>query len=334
MGRITRGGVEVLCKMANSSLANATWHKYHSCWNMVRKILEDKGLELSFPLKQDMLWTIMACLVEKGLKATTIEGYIASLKQAHVVRGLGGEVFDDPLVKAAVKGMKNREALEPKKEKVTVTIDMLKRWKESIKRRRDDYVDRRLIWLAICWMFCGSFRPTELLEGGEAKGDVVGQKTLRWDDVGSLEEVVGGKKEEVVQVKLRGPKTMRVMPHQVVALPTVKSSLCPVLAWKGYVKARGGRGEGGDPVFRWKNGKSFNTRDLGRILWEMSRVGERVTPRDLRAGMPTLLARRGVKEESLKMLGRWKSGAFNNYVRRGRENNWRESRDVLKLVLN
>ena len=89
---------------------------------------------------------------------------------------------------------------------------------------------------------------------------------------------------------------MRVMPHQVVALPTVKLSLCPVLAWKGYVKARRGRGERGDPVFRWKDGKNFSTRDLGRILWEMSRVGERVTPRDLRAGMPTLLARRGVKE--------------------------------------
>ena len=59
--------------------------------------------------------------------------YIASLKQPHVVRGLGGEVFDDPLVKAAMKGMKEREALEPKKEKVTVTIEMLKRWKESIK---------------------------------------------------------------------------------------------------------------------------------------------------------------------------------------------------------
>ena len=78
--------------MANGSLANATWHKYHSCWKMIRKILEDKGLELSFPLKQDMLWMIIACLVEKGLKATTIEGYIASLKQAHIVRGLGGDI--------------------------------------------------------------------------------------------------------------------------------------------------------------------------------------------------------------------------------------------------
>ena len=52
-------------------------------------------------------------------------------------------------------------------------------------------------------MFCGSFRPTELLEGGEVKGDIVGQKTLRWEDVGRVEEVVGKKKEEVVQVKLR-----------------------------------------------------------------------------------------------------------------------------------
>ena len=110
-----------MCKMANSSLANATWHKYRSCWNMVRKLL-DKGLELRFPLKQETLWLIIACLVERGLRAMTIEGYIASLKQAHVVRGLGGDLFDDPLVKAAMKGMKNREAFEPKKEKVTVQL--------------------------------------------------------------------------------------------------------------------------------------------------------------------------------------------------------------------
>ena len=46
---------------------------------MVRKLL-DKGLELRFPLKQETLWLIIACLVERGLRAMTIEGYIASLK--------------------------------------------------------------------------------------------------------------------------------------------------------------------------------------------------------------------------------------------------------------
>ena len=71
-----------------------------------------------------------------------------------------------------------------------------------------------------------------------------------------------------------------------------------------------------------------------RMMWGWSRIGERVTPRDLRAAMPTLLARRGVKEETLKMLGRWKSNAFNSYIRKGRENDWGEAKNALQMVLN
>ena len=124
------------------------------------------------------------------------------------------------------------------------------------------------------------------------------------------------------------------MPNHVVALRAISSTMCPVLAWKGFIKARGGRGEDDDPVFRWQNGGHFNTRELGRMMWGWSRIGERVTPRDLRAAMPTLLARRGVKEETLKMLGRWKSNAFNSYIRKGRENDWGEAKNALQMVLN
>ena len=106
------------------------------------------------------------------------------------------------------------------------------------------------------------------------------------------------------------------------------------LAWNGFIKARGGYGKEEEPVFKWKNGKLFNTRELGKMMWSWSKVGERVTPRDLRAAMPTLLARRGVKEETLKMLGRWKSSAYNAYIRKGRENDWGEAKEALQMVLN
>ena len=335
LGHRLKGGVEqVLCEAANGSLARATWSKYQSCWSQVQKALGGKGIELKFPIDQEMLWTIVACLIERKLKATTIDGYVASLKQAHVVRGFGTTIFDDPFVKAVSKGLKNKEALEPKREKVVVTAEMMRRWREIIKKRDCCYEDRRMIWMAVLWLFCGSFRPSELLAEGEERGGDVGSKMIRWKDVQKLEEKREQGREEVVQIKLRAPKTIRSMPNQVVALPAISSTMCPVLAWKGFIKARGGRGEDDDPVFRWQNGGPFNTRELGRMMWGWSRIGERVTPRDLRAAMPTLLARRGVKEETLKMLGRWKSNAFNSYIRKGRENDWGEAKNALQMVLN
>ena len=81
-------------------------------------------------------------------------------------------------------------------------------------------------------------------------------------------------KEEVVQIKLRAPKTVRTMPNQIVALPSIRSTMCPVLAWKGFIKARGGRGADEEPVFKWKDGSLFNTRELGKMMWGWSRIGE------------------------------------------------------------
>ena len=146
MGKRLKGGVEqILCEAANSSLARATWSKYQSCWAQVQRVLGEKGIELIFPLDQEMLWTIVACLIERKLKPSIIDGYLASLKQAHAVRGLGTNIFEDPLVKAVSRGLKNKEVLEPKKEKVVVTAEMLSRWKETIKKREGEYEDRRMI---------------------------------------------------------------------------------------------------------------------------------------------------------------------------------------------
>ena len=136
-------------------------------------------------------------------------------------------------------------------------------------------------------------------------------------------------REEVVQIKLRGPKTVRTMTNQTVALPSICSTMYPVLAWKVFIKARGGRGEDNEPVLKWKDGSLFNTRELGRLICGWSRSGERLTPRDLRAAMPTLLVRRGVKEETLKILGWWKSNTFNSYIRKGHENDWGEAKKRL-----
>ena len=329
---------EVLCRAANGSLASVTWAKYEGCWKIVQKLVEEKGLKVSFPLTTTSLRIIMGVLIESGRKPGTIDGYMASLKQAHKVRGFDDKVFDDPLIKAVGKGMKNIAAMEPRLERVCITVVTMKRWRVKVKNMNEAYLDRRMIWLALSWIYCGSLRPSELLaEGEDRTGRGVGAKALRWKSVVRLEEVQKGAKEEVVQITLTAPKTVRTMPVQVIALPSIGSTLCPVSAWKAFVKAfvkeKGKSWKEDDLVFVWSNGKPFTSRELGRLMTAWSGQEARATPRDLRAALPSLLARKGVKEETLKMLGRWSSSAYNSYIRKGRANSWADAKAALQLAL-
>ena len=336
LGKKLPGGMEeILCQAANGSLASATWKKYESCWRVVEKLVVAKGGSLSFPLSQEALWMAMGVLVESGKKPCTIDGYMASLKQAHKIRGHDTTIFDDPLIKAVGRGLKNRVSLEPKEEKAIITMAIMKKWRNNVRVMKAPYVDRRMIWTALSWIFCGSLRPSEILaEGEDRTGSGIGTKALRWKSVKLVDHKLDGKREEVVQITLTAPKTMRTMPYQVVALPAVSSVLCPVAAWRALGKAKGKVGHQEDLVFSWSSGSPFTIRELGRLMGEWSDQESRYTPRDLRAALPTLLARKGVSEDTLKMLGRWSSKAFNSYIRQGRANAWTDAKNALQLALN
>ena len=334
VGRKLPGGiVEALCKAANSSLAASTWKKYEGCLRVAKKMMEKRGVRIGFPLSQEELWMVVGALIQEGKKPATIDGYLCSLKQAHRVRGYSGDIFEDPLVKSATKGLKNVIAAEPKVERAVISIQMMKGWRKRVQVLALPYVDKRMIWLCLSWIFCGSLRPSELLAEGETVGGDLGQKALRWKNVLDIEERSKGRKEEVIQISLTAPKTVRYMPRQVVALPAVQSVLCPVSAWKAFAKVMKGRMDPEGLVFCWSSGRPFTSRELGKLMTLWSGPEARVTPRDLRAALPSLLARKGVKEDTLKMLGRWSSSAYNNYIRKGRANSWADAKKALEMVL-
>ena len=336
LGRKLPGGIEkVLCQAANGSLASSTWRKYESCWKVVEELVRTKGGSISFPLSQEALWFAMGVLVESGKKPGTIEGYMASLKKAHEVRGYDTIIFEDPLIKAVGRGLKNQVSMEPVEEKANISIATMKKWRDNVRVMKNPYIDRRMIWTALSWIFCGSLRPSEILaEGEDRAGAGIGSKALRWKSVKLMDHKQEGRREEVVQITLTAPKTMRTMPYQVVALPAVSSVLCPVSAWKAFVKAKRKTGSQEDLVFSWSSGAPFTIRELGGLMGEWSGQGPRVTPRDLRAALPTLLARKGVSEDTIKMLGRWSSKAYNSYIRQGRANAWTDAKSALQLALN
>ena len=101
---------EVLAQAANSSLASKTWSSYSTVLKQLPHIAEATGVRMDFPMTAGMIQAVLAYYLDKGLKSATIQGYLASLRNIHQVKGLACPALDDKLVQTILKGAKNLES--------------------------------------------------------------------------------------------------------------------------------------------------------------------------------------------------------------------------------
>ena len=73
----------------------------------------------------NMVRTLTTALIQRGLKSGTILSYMAAIRQAHILRGLELPALDDKVIKAALKGVKNRDSLIGDKPRAVMTIKLL-----------------------------------------------------------------------------------------------------------------------------------------------------------------------------------------------------------------
>ena len=62
-------------------------------------------------------------------------------------------------------------------------------------------------------------------------------------------------------------------------------------------------------------------------------MGGKLSSHSFRVGLATALAQAEVEEAQIKMMRRWKSGAINLYVKRGRVGNIRAQQDAVQKVM-
>ena len=136
----------ILCEAANHSLAFNTWHSYDSCWSQLGRIQQKMGLIISFPFTKVMVLSIIAFYIEKGLKGKTILNYLGALKMAHFVRGVKTEALEDNFVKACIKGVINKDALNPKEPEAVIDVARMRKIREWLKIQNKTYQEKRLLW--------------------------------------------------------------------------------------------------------------------------------------------------------------------------------------------
>jgi hypothetical protein len=114
-------------------------------------------------------------------------------------------------------------------------------------------------------------------------------------------------------------KASRSIPVQVVELPEIGGWMCPVKAYWQWQDGKKNKTVGGKALFCWDD-ESLITLSENNWILSVILEGEepRITTSAFRHALPTILARQGASEESLKSLGRWTSRTYLHYVREGR----------------
>ena len=124
----------------------------------------------------------------------------------------------------------------------------------------------------------------------------------------------------VLQVTIKQSKTDPFRKGVCLSIGRTGTRLCPVAAMLDFLAARG---MSPGPVFRFEDG-SFLTRqrfvDLVRDALKKAGVDQRqYCGHSFRIGAATTAAKKGLEDCIIKMLGRWESVAYLQYVRIPRE---------------
>ena len=238
-------------------------------------------------------------------------------------KGFYLHVLRPDIVSSLLRGRANRDAcLERRKvERLPVTVEILEMLRLILDLDRklgEPY--KSLVWAVSLLAYWGSFRVGELLS--KTARTIDPECDLLRRDVVLSSKKVGGKVREFLQVSLKSPKEARGNPVPIVVeVFQTKDVLCPVKAYRSYEDLVGvmrlnsaafripGCGEA------YRHGR-FNL-DLKRLLSPYIHYGK-ITGHSFRAGLASLMAKKGFPEAEIKAVGRWNSEAFIKYIKSGR----------------
>ena len=164
-----------------------------------------------------------------------------------------------------------------------------------------------LFHAAFTLAFFGLFRVGELV-----LSDSNYQRPLQLSDIRTFEH------GQSFQVKLRQSKTNQCGVPQIINIPRIDLSTCPVAAMHAYIKIRPVR-QGHNLLFCHRDGSPLTRYQFGAVLSKVISKLQLNTAcyktHSFRIGAATWLARKGVSHDAIKALGRWSSDAFRRYIR-------------------
>ena len=298
-----------------NGIAASTQRSYKSAKRRYQNFCGDRGLS-PVPASESQLCLFCVFLAKEKLAHATIKCYLSAVRHLHVEEGVGDpHIGSMAKLEQVLRGIKSIQAKgAPRgKERLPITPELLiklKRVWEQDARNRDVV----MLWGAALLCFFGFLRAGEITIPSDNSFDSGAH--LSFKDV-SVDDVAN---PSLVKVRIKASKTDPFRRGIDVFVGRTESELCPVSAVLAYMVVRG-PGEG--PFFRFKDGRPLTReRFVQHVRRALGRAGidcNSYAGHSFRIGAATTAARRGVSDATIKMLGRWKSTAYQLYIRTPRD---------------
>lgn len=272
------------------------------------------GLNIKpLPATEHILCQFVSSLADEKICHSTIKCYLSAVRHLHISEGLGDpHIHSMTRLVQVLRGVKSTQAKGGKqaRQRLPITPEILLKIKQIWERGVLDS-NKAMLWAAALTCFFGFLRAGEICVPSDKGFDQGAHLSL--SDV-SVDNKLN---PAVLCVRIKASKTDPFRQGCDVFMGRTGKSLCPVSAMLAYLAVRH-PGEDG-PLFKFADGKPL-TRDRFVVNIREALVAAGVDPapysgHSFRIGAATTAAKKGVGDAAIKMLGRWKSAAYQLYVR-------------------
>ena len=298
------------------SVADSTGRVYNSAQERFKRFCRAANCR-PIPTSEQLLCRFVTYLAKDGVSFSTIKCYLAAVRHWHIAEGLGDPgICQMPLLEQVTKGIKRVQARAipaARTPRLPITPALLRKMK-VVWQADSDRVDKEMLWAACTLCFFGFFRSGEIVIPTAGSFDAGAHLTFNDVAVDSLYA------PRLLRVRLKASKTDPFRAGVDVFIGRTDDDLCPVAAMLAYMVKRG---NGPGPFFVFRDGSSLTRpRLVTEVKQALTKAGvdsSRYSGHSFRSGAATTAAERGVEDSVIKMLGRWKSSAYQRYVRTPRE---------------
>ena len=265
------------------------------------------------PASEQQVCLFCVFLAKQKLTHATIKCYLAAVRHLH----MAGDPHMGSMAKLeqVLKGIKSIQAKggAQGRERLPITPELLVKLKRVWEQDAQN-IDKVMLWGAALLCFFGFLRAGEITVPSDNAYDKGAH--LSFADI-SVDSVAN---PSLLKIRIKASKTDPFRQGVDVFVGRTDTELCPVAALLSYMAVRG---PGPGPLFRFRDGKPLTReRFVQQVRAALSQAGinyKGYSGHSFRIGAATTAAKRGVADATIKMLGRWKSSAYQLYIRTPRD---------------
>lgn len=292
-------------------LADSTQRSYYSAKRRYISFCAEHNL-VALPVSEPQLCKFISYLAIQKLSHSTIKCYLSAVRHLQVEGGWGDPRINEMAkLEQVLKGIKRLQAVEKgsPKQKLPITPNLLIRIKQIWEKDPVSW-DVAMLWAAVCLCFFGFFRSgqiTQLTEGGYDQGTHLSPEDVSVDSLTN---------PQMLKIRLKCSKTDPFRVGIDVFVGRTDGPLCPVAAMLGYLSYR--RSSPG-LLFKFKDGRPLTRSSFVKAVRSaLDAAGidsSRYSGHSFRSGAATTAAKQGIGDATIMMLGRWRSSAYQRYVK-------------------